>query len=122
MCGVNKVDFSGRPYLAIVPLGGVTTSARPHRRDASRVQLRLGVDLSRAAYEHELTALGVLSRLAKERGVLIGKPFELADAQALLRLLEVALPTVVAKLTQRAEDLLKVTDADEGEDPKERYT
>jgi hypothetical protein len=65
--------------------------------------------------ELELAMLGVLSRLAKERGLLIGKPFELADAHALLTLLEVALPGVIAKLTQRAEDRLKVSDADEGE-------
>ena len=48
--------------------------------------------------ELELTALGVLSNLAKERGLLLGKPFEVADAQVLLTLLEVALPGVVTKL------------------------
>ena len=37
--------------------------------------------------ELELATLGVLSRLAKERGLLIGKPLEIADAQALLTLL-----------------------------------
>ena len=51
--------------------------------------------------ELELAMLGVLSRLAKERGLLIGKPFEVADAQALLTLLEFALPAVVTKLAQR---------------------
>jgi hypothetical protein len=62
--------------------------------------------------ELELAALGVLSRLAKERGLLIGKPFELADAQVLLTLLELALPAVVTNLAQRAEDRLKNADAD----------
>ena len=51
--------------------------------------------------ELELAMLGVLSRLAKERGLLIGKPFEVADAQALLTLLEFALPAVLTKLAQR---------------------
>ena len=51
--------------------------------------------------ELELVTLGVLSRLEKERGWLIGKPFELADAQALLTLLEVALPGVLTKFAQR---------------------
>jgi hypothetical protein len=40
--------------------------------------------------ELELAALGLLSKLAEERGLLLGKPFEVADAQALLTLLEVA--------------------------------
>ena len=62
--------------------------------------------------ELELTALGVLSNLAKERGLLLGKPFEVADAQVLLTLLEVALPGVVTKLAQRAEDRLKDADSD----------
>ena len=44
--------------------------------------------------------------------MLIGKPFEVADAQVLLTLLEVALPGVVAKLAQRAEDRLKDADSD----------
>ena len=64
--------------------------------------------------ELELVALGVLSRLAKEREMLIGKPFEVADAQALLTLLEDALPGVLTKLAQRAEDHLKDADADKG--------
>jgi hypothetical protein len=64
--------------------------------------------------ELELAALGVLSRLAKERGLLIGKPFEIADAQALLTLSEVALPGVLTKLAQRAEDRAKDADADKG--------
>ena len=51
--------------------------------------------------ELELATLGVSSRLAKERGLLIGKPFEVADAKALLRLLEFALPGVLNKLAQR---------------------
>ena len=62
--------------------------------------------------ELELATLGVLSRLAKERGLLIGKPVEVADAQALLTLLEVALPGVVTKLAQRADDRLKDADSD----------
>jgi hypothetical protein len=62
--------------------------------------------------ELELAALGVLSRLAKERGLLIGNPFEIADAQALLTLLEVALPAVVTTLAQREKDLSKDADAD----------
>lgn len=57
--------------------------------------------------ELELATLGVLSRLAKERGLLFGKPFEIADAQALLRLLEAALPGVLLKLAQRAADPVK---------------
>ena len=64
--------------------------------------------------ELELVTLGVLSRLAKERGLLIGKPFELADAQALLTLLEVALPGVLTKLAQRAAASLKDAQADMG--------
>ena len=62
--------------------------------------------------ELELTAVGVLSKLAKERGLLLGKPFEIADAQALLTLLEVALPGVVTKLAQRADDRVKDADSD----------
>ena len=54
--------------------------------------------------ELELVTLGVLSRLAKERGLLIGKPFEIADAQALLTFLEAAIPGVLLKLAQRAAD------------------
>jgi hypothetical protein len=64
--------------------------------------------------ELELAMLGVLSRLAKVRELLIGKPFEVADAQALLTLLEVALPGVLTKLAQRAEDRSKDADADNG--------
>ena len=64
--------------------------------------------------ELELVTLGVLSRLAKERGLLIGKPFELADAQALLTLLEVALPSVLTKLAQRAAASLKDAQAEKG--------
>ena len=62
--------------------------------------------------ELELATLGVLSRLVKERGLLIGKPFEVADAQALLTQLEVALPGLVRKLVQRAEDRSKGADSD----------
>ncbi|MEO8185441.1 MAG: hypothetical protein ABI895_42070 [Deltaproteobacteria bacterium] len=62
--------------------------------------------------ELEFATLGVLSRLAKERGLLIGQPFQVADAQALLTLLEVALPGVVAKLEQRAADRLKDAEED----------
>jgi hypothetical protein len=62
--------------------------------------------------ELELATLGVLSRFSKERGLLIGRPFEVADAQALLTLLEIALPGVVTKLAQRAADRLKDADAD----------
>ena len=46
--------------------------------------------------------------------MLIGKPFELADAQALLTLLEVALPVVLTKLAQRAAASLKDAKADKG--------
>ena len=62
--------------------------------------------------ELELTALGVLSKLAKERGLLLGKPFEIADANVLLALLEGSLPGVLTKLAQRAEDRSKDTEAD----------
>jgi hypothetical protein len=62
--------------------------------------------------ELELATLGVLSRLAKERGLLIGKPFEVTDAQTLLMLLEMALPGVVAKLAQRADDRIKDAGSD----------
>lgn len=62
--------------------------------------------------ELELATLGVLSRFSKERGLLIGRPLEVADAQALLTLLEIALPGVVTKLAQRAADRLKDADAD----------
>ena len=64
--------------------------------------------------ELELATLGVLSRLAKERGLLFGKPFEIADAQALLTLLEAALPGVLLKLAQRAADPVRDVDADHG--------
>jgi hypothetical protein len=64
------------------------------------------------APELELATLGVLSRFSKERGLLIGRPLEVADAQALLTLLEIALPGVVTKLAQRAADRLKDADAD----------
>jgi hypothetical protein len=66
--------------------------------------------------EVELAALGLLSRLAKERALLLGKPFEIADARALLTLLEVALPAVLTKLAQRAAAPLKDIDADKGDD------
>ena len=36
--------------------------------------------------------LGCLSKVASERGWLMGRPFEVADAQALMRHLEAALP------------------------------
>jgi hypothetical protein len=49
----------------------------------------------------ELTALGVLSKVAKERGWLVGKPFEVADAQALLRHLEAALPAALKRQAER---------------------
>jgi hypothetical protein len=42
----------------------------------------------------ELTALGILSKVATERSWLMGRPFEIADAKALLRHLEVALTAV----------------------------
>ena len=64
--------------------------------------------------ELEFATLGVLSRLAKERGLLIGKPFEVADAQALLTLLEAALPGVLLKLAQRAANPVKEADVDNG--------
>ena len=49
----------------------------------------------------EYVALGVLSKLASERGWRIGKPFEIADAQALLRHLEAALPSALKRQAER---------------------
>ena len=62
--------------------------------------------------ELELATLGVLTRFAQERGLLLGKPFEVADARALLTFIEVALPSVLRKLAQRAEVRSKDADAD----------
>ena len=49
----------------------------------------------------EYVALGILSKVASERGWLMGKPFEIADAQALLRHLETALPPAVKRQAER---------------------
>ena len=49
----------------------------------------------------EYVALGVLSKVASERGWLMGRPFEIADAQALLRHLEAALPPALKRQAER---------------------
>ena len=53
----------------------------------------------------EYVALGVLSKVASERGWLMGKPFEIADARALLQHLEAALP---AALKRQAEHVAAI--------------
>jgi hypothetical protein len=49
----------------------------------------------------EYVALGVLSKVASERGWLMGKPLEIADAQALVRHLEAALPPALKRQAER---------------------
>jgi hypothetical protein len=57
-----------------------------------------------AAFEY--VALGVLSKVASERGWLMSRPFEIADAQALLRHLEAALPPALKRQAER--DVAKI--------------
>jgi hypothetical protein len=52
-----------------------------------------------AAFEY--VALGVLSKVASERSWRMGRPFEIADAQALLRHLEAALPPALRRQAER---------------------
>ena len=52
-----------------------------------------------AAFEY--VALGVLSKVASERGWLMSRPFEIADAQALLWHLEAALPPALKRQAER---------------------
>ena len=49
----------------------------------------------------EYVALGVLSKVASERGWRMGRPFEIADGQALLRHLEAALPSALKRQAER---------------------
>jgi hypothetical protein len=57
--------------------------------------------LGRYPSAFEYVALGVLSKVASERGWQMGKPLEIADAQALLRHLEAALPSALKRQAER---------------------
>ena len=67
----------------------------------------------------EYAALGVLSKVAAERGWRMGRPFEIADTQALLRHLEATLPSAIKRRAER--DVAGTAKVLSGTSPERQY-